>query len=64
MSPLPLGTPASRCRGQGSRGEGSASTDHQGLGRDGARPGRRAALVLVIGYGRAGELRQRILDTR
>ena len=49
---------------QGSRGEGSASTDHQGLGRDGARPGRRAALVLVIGYGRAGELRQRVQDTR
>lgn len=30
---------------------------------DGARPGRQAALVLVIGYGRAGELRQRVLDT-
>ena len=27
------------------------------------RPGRRAARVLVIGYGRAGELRQRVLDT-
>lgn len=39
--PAAPGTAEGRRRGQGSRGEGSASRDRQALGRAGARPGRR-----------------------
>lgn len=48
----------------GKQGRGQRKQRPSGTRPGRSQAGQTAALVLVIGYGRAGELRQRVLDTR
>ena len=48
----------------GKQGRGQRKQRPSGTRPGRSQAGQTAALVLVIGYGRAGELRERVLDTR